>query len=171
MNHDGTFSTCSSACSTTSMISVGDLPSPKSTPITDVRSPIAAFGTRCTLGVSYMLHDLMHCMKLACPLVDNSAEVLVAAQRLVDAYPGATCLHLGAAVALATKLLSTQYREPRRLLPPSQPPVLSSPVTGRVHHDSALPTAHHDPTTIYSQGCCPAPSWPVAWAWACAART
>lgn len=121
MDHDGTLSACSSALSTSSMISVGDLPSPKSTLITDVRSPIPGFGTRCTLGVSYMLHDLLHCMKLACPLVDDSAEVLVAAQRLVDAYPGATCLHLGAALTLATKLLSTQYREPSRAVAPLVP--------------------------------------------------
>lgn len=73
---------------------------------------------RCGLGVTAVLHDLVTVLRGWSPVVDASPEVRCTAQRLVDALGGTAVpapAHYGAALMLATKLVSTQYR----LLPAS----------------------------------------------------
>jgi len=71
--------------------------------------------TRCALGVTFSMHDVISRFKrLACPgAVDDSADVLVGAQRLADAVSSVAPVHLAAALMLSTKLLSTQCSERR----------------------------------------------------------
>lgn len=66
---------------------------------------------RSASGVTMMLYDLGWALRRTSPHVDNSMEVLVGAQRIADSFGDGTSVHTGAALILASKLLSSQYSE------------------------------------------------------------
>lgn len=119
-----------SAASACSQVSIGTMQlceSPTSTlcgaagdPM-GARSPTDSPPGRCVVGVTWVLHDLVACLKRMSPVVDDSIELLVAAQRISDACGDGSVLHLAASFALATKLLSTQYRESPACPTPARP--------------------------------------------------
>lgn len=86
----------------------------RTTPRAVKRPRVASGGVlreaRCGRGVARALHDLVAVLRSWSTVVDSSLEVCCTAQRMVDCLCGpAAPQHYGAALMLATKLVSTQY--------------------------------------------------------------